>query len=171
VTSLVQSAPTMTAKAAVSILLTFACVIANAVEATGRVVAIADGDTVTVLYSDNHQENIRLAGIDAPEKRQPFGQRSKQNLSTMAFNREVHLDGDKKDRYGRRIAKLIVSGKDVGLEQIRSGMAWHYKKYAREQSPTDRDAYAQAEQSASDRRVGLWADANPTPPWEWRLRR
>lgn len=136
-----------------------------------RVVAVADGGTVTVLYSDNRQEKIRLAAIDAPEKNQAFGQRSMQSLSALAFGHAVTLEGTKKDRYGRRIAKLIVSGKDVGLEQISSGMAWHYKKYARKQSPADRDAYAQVEKSAKDRRISLRQDESPMTPWQWRHRR
>ena len=102
---------------------------AMAATLVGRVVGVADGDTVTVLDSANQQFKIRLAGIDAPEKRQAFGQRSKQSLSVMVMGRDVRVEYQGRDRYGRIVGKVLVEGMDARLAQVRSGMAWHYKKY------------------------------------------
>src|SRR5262245_9242443 len=93
----------------------------------GRVVAISDGDTITVLDDSKTQHKIRIAGIDAPEKGQPFGERSKRNLSALAFQKTVEARCHKKDRYGREVCTVYLAGRDLGLEQIRTGMAWHYK--------------------------------------------
>jgi endonuclease YncB( thermonuclease family) len=135
---------------------------------TGYVVGIADGDTLTVLDASHQQHKIRLAGIDAPEKGQPFGDRSKQSLAAMAFNKNVTVEWNKLDRYGRTVGKVMVNGKDANLEQVRAGMAWWYRDYAKEQSPADRGLYERAEVQARAQHVGLWRDANPMPPWEFR---
>ena len=149
----------------------------------GRVVAVADGDTLTVLDSNNLQHKIRVAGIDAPEKGQPFGDRSKQSLSRAVMGKDVRIEWDKQDRYGRYVAKVRVTpvshpctttGEpcpktlDVGRAQLTVGLAWHFKKYENEQSEEDRLAYAFDEQEARVRKAGLWADADPVPPWDWR---
>jgi endonuclease YncB( thermonuclease family) len=134
----------------------------------GRVVAIADGDTVTVLDESNTQYKIRLTGIDAPEKKQPFGSKSKEHLSSLIFNKQVTVEFSKKDRYGRTIGKITVDGVDANLEQVKAGMAWHYKQYQKEQSVGDRSAYAKAEEVARVENHGLWVDPEPIPPWEWR---
>ena len=138
---------------------------------TGDVVAVADGDTITVLDAGKVQHKIRLTGIDAPEKKQPFGNRSKQSLSDMVFNKTVTVESDKRDRYGRELGKVLAGGKDVNLEQVRAGFAWHYKAYERTQPANDRQAYAAAENEAKAAKRGLWVDADPTPPWEWRHRK
>lgn len=134
----------------------------------GRVVGVADGDTVTILDNSNTQWKIRLMGIDAPEKKMPFGQKSKEALSALVFNKQVQVEFNKRDKYGRTVGKIMVDGVDANLEQVRSGLAWHYKQYQREQSPADRIVYAQAEEQARAAKRGLWADADPTPPWDWR---
>lgn len=133
----------------------------------GQVVGITDGDTVTVLV-DRREVKVRVAGIDAPEKKQAFGQRSKEHLSDCAFGKAVSVQWNKTDRYGRTIGKVVSGGVDCGLRQVQDGMAWHYKAYAKEQTPVDRTAYADAESQASARKVGLWSDPHPTPPWEFR---
>jgi endonuclease YncB( thermonuclease family) len=138
---------------------------------TGNVVGVADGDTITVLDADKVQYKIRLTGIDAPEKKQPFGNRSKQSLSDMVFNKTVTVETVKRDRYGRELGKVLAGGKDVNLEQVRAGLAWHYKAYERTQSATDRQAYADTENEAKAAKRGLWADSDPIPPWEWRHRK
>ena len=149
-------------------------------DVTCVVVGVADGDTVTVLDADKSQHKVRVAGIDAPEKAQPFGQRAKQRMSTLVFGKEVRLEGDKRDRYGRTVAKVWVSPPDcqrcpktldAGLAVLTSGLAWHYKKYQNEQSPEDRERYAFSEDEARSKHAGLWAEANPAPPWEWRKSR
>lgn len=134
----------------------------------GRVVGIADGDTVTVLDVTNTQFKIRLMGIDAPEKKQAFGQKSKEHLSQLVFNKQVSVEYTKKDKYGRTIGKVIVDGVDANLEQVKAGLAWHYKQYQREQSAEDIAAYVLAEELARNESKGLWVDAEPVPPWEWR---
>jgi len=134
----------------------------------GRVVRIADGDTITVLDGANAQHRIRLQGIDAPESHQAFGTQSKNSLSDMIFDREVTVEYDKIDQYGRIVGKILLDGKDINLEQIKAGMAWHYKEYQREQSPTDRDLYAHAEDEARNAHRGLWADADPVEPGAFR---
>lgn len=147
---------------------------------TGRVVGIADGDTLTILDDRNQQHKIRLAGIDAPEKRQPYGERSRQNLAAIAFKKPVVVEWDKLDRYGRLIGKVRVQPPeclacgltlDAGLAQVRQGLAWHYKRYEREQSRDDRTLYANGEVEARQKGLGLWADSDAVPPWDWRRRR
>lgn len=134
---------------------------------TGIVVAITDGDTLKLLV-DRQQYKVRIDGIDAPEKVQPFGSKSQANLGQMAFQKQATAECPKRDRYGRLVCKVFVDSQDVGLKQIADGMAWWYRKYAKEQSPEDRATYEQAETIAKLRRVGLWSETNPTAPWDWR---
>ena len=134
----------------------------------GFVVGISDGDTLTVLDHNRQQHKIRLKGIDAPESHQPFGQKSKTSLAALVFNKEILAECGKQDKYRREICTIIVDGRDANLEQVKAGMAWHYKQYSKEQSPQDRENYEIAEFNAKIRRLGLWADTNPMPPWEWR---
>lgn len=134
----------------------------------GKVVGVLDGDTVDVLDSDHAKHRIRLAGIDAPEKKQPFGSRAKERLSDLVFDRQVQVEWRKLDRYGRMIGKIEFKGADMNLEMIRSGLAWWYRQYAREQSPEDRSIYAEAEEGARKKKQGLWSDLEPVPPWEFR---
>lgn len=134
----------------------------------GRVVGVADGDTITVLDADNVQHKIRLAGIDAPEKKQAFGNRSKESLSELAYDKTVTVETDKRDKYGRQVGKVVVNGQDVNLVQIERGMGWWYRQYQREQSPNDRKLYEAAENAAKAGKRGLWRDADPVPPWEYR---
>jgi len=108
------------------LLLALACT-ANAETITGRVVGVADGDTITVLDGDKVQHKIRLSGIDAPEKKQAFGNRSKESLSALAFDKTVDVETSKRDRYGRQIGKVLVNGQDVNLVQVERGMAWFYR--------------------------------------------
>ncbi len=145
----------------------------------GVVVGVSDGDTITVLDAERQQHKVRLGGIDAPEKAQPFGQRSKENLSRLVFKKEVAVDWTKRDRYGRIVGKVMVQPSDcptcpktldAGQAQLSVGMAWWYRKYAKEQPPEDRGRYEFEEQEARARRVGLWQDPDPVPPWEWRRR-
>jgi len=141
---------------------------ASADTLNGVVTGITDGDTLTLLDEQKQQHKIRFAGIDAPEKVQPFGSKSQANLGLLAFQKQVTAECPKRDRYGRELCKVFVDGKDIGLQQIADGMAWWFVKYANEQAPEDRIAYEQAESMAKLRRLGLWADTNPTPPWDWR---
>jgi endonuclease YncB( thermonuclease family) len=97
----------------------------------GRVVKIADGDTLTVLDRSNRQHKIRLVGIDAPERKQPFHTKSRQNLADLVFGKEVAVEWHKRDRYKRILGKVVLDGQDVNLAQIRAGLAWHYKQYGK----------------------------------------
>jgi len=151
----------------VTVALALACSV-NAETITGQVVGVADGDTITVLDADKVQHKIRLAGIDAPEKKQAFGNRSKESLSDLVFDKTVNVETDKRDRYRREIGKVLVNGRDVNLVQVERGMAWFYRQYQREQSPNDRKLYEAAEDAAKAGRRGLWRDTDPVPPWEFR---
>ncbi len=134
---------------------------------TGRVIGVHDGDTIKVLV-DRTQHNIRFAGIDAPELHQAFGRVSRNNLATAVAGKTVSVEWHKKDRYKRLVGKVLFDGRDMNLEQVSAGMAWHYVEYQKEQSPEDRVLYASSENDARTKRIGLWRDPNPMPPWEWR---
>lgn len=157
-------------------------VVCQAESIFGTVVAVADGDTVTVLDVAKERYRIRVAGIDAPEKKQAFGARSKQSMAQMAFGKPVHIEWSKKDRYGRVIGKVFVAQEDcqrdscpqtldAGLAQLARGLAWHYKKYEREQSSEDRRIYAEAEVVAQKKKIGLWSEENAIAPWDFRHRK
>lgn len=134
----------------------------------GKVINVADGDSITVLDATNTQHKVRLTGIDAPERGQAFGNVSKESLAEQVAGRSVAVEWDKVDRYGRKVGKVLLAGMDSNLVQIKRGLAWHYKQYEREQSPADRQSYAEAEVEARAAKLGLWRDAEPTPPWEFR---
>jgi endonuclease YncB( thermonuclease family) len=134
----------------------------------GTVVSVADGDTLTLLDASKTTHRIRLDGIDAPERKQAFGQRARQSLAALAHGREAVADCPKKDRYGRAVCRVTVNGVDVGLEQVRRGLAWHYVRYAHEQPPETRLDYSRAEQQARSERSGLWSSPSPVPPWDYR---
>ncbi len=153
------------------IILLLICLLPLSVSAetiTGSVVRITDGDTLVVLDANKVQHKIRLMGIDAPEKKQAYGKKSKDNLLTLVAGKYVVVEYEKRDRYQRIIGKIQLNGKDVNLEQINSGMAWHYKKYQGEQSPSDRMKYSTAESEARNAKRGLWHDPEPIPPWDYR---
>jgi len=134
----------------------------------GKVIAVADGDTITVLDGQHAQHKIRLMGIDSPEKNQPFGQAAKQSLSDLVYGRSVSVEWQKLDRYKRIVGKVMVNGQDANLVQIRRGLAWHYKKYEREQEALERVSYSDAEIEARMSNRGLWSGPSPIPPWDWR---
>ena len=132
---------------------------------TGKVVGIADGDTITVLRDGHEQVKIRLYGIDAPESGQPFGKASKQNLSSMVHGQSVQIEVMDTDRYGRTVARIFVDGEDVNAAQLRSGHAWLYRQYCKTWVCGE---WAGLETEARSNGAGLWADKDPTPPWQWR---
>ena len=159
------------------VLLTLLAFAAPAATLVGRVVAVADGDSITVLDAAKARHKVRLAAIDAPEKGQAFGNRSKQHLSDLLFQREVSVQWRKRDRYGRIVGKVMVQSPDcpscpknldVGQAQLSVGLAWWYRQRANEQSPDIRGRYESEELEARARRVGLWRDPAPVPPWDFR---
>ena len=137
----------------------------------GRVVGVSDGDSVTVMDVQKTQHKIRLAGIDAPERAQAYGQKAKESLSDLVFGKSVDVEWSKQDRYGRIVGMITLAGVDINLEQIKRGMAWHYKQYQNEQSPEDRVAYAQSESQARDKKLGLWRDPAPIEPAVFRQKK
>lgn len=147
-----------------TLLLSLAAPLALADQLPCRVVGVSDGDTLTCLTSASRQVKVRLAEIDAPESRQPYGSRAKQALSALAFGKQVVLEVQDTDRYGRTVARVVADGQDVNAELVRQGAAWVYRQYSR-----DRSLIALEEQARAAAR-GLWAlpENERMPPWEWR---
>ncbi len=134
-----------------------------AADFTGRVVGVADGDTITVLHNGKG-ERIRLHGIDCPEKRQAFGNRAKQFTSTLVFGNTVTVQVMDRDRYGRTVGVVLLpDGRSLNHELVRAGLAWWYRKYAPDDEPLK-----QLERDARGAQRGLWADHHAVPPWERR---
>lgn len=152
----------------------------HAAPRTCLVVGVTDGDTLTARCPGTggyERLKVRLDAIDAPEKRQAFGARAKQALSRLVFAKEVELDCQKTDRYGRAVCSVRVAPAsapqgpktlDAGLAMLTLGMAWWYRAYAHEQTPQARGQHEFAEAEARAKKIGLWRDASPVPPWEWR---
>jgi endonuclease YncB( thermonuclease family) len=140
---------------------------ANAAELRGRVVGIADGDTLTLLTDQREQVRIRLAEIDTPERRQPYGDRARQALAALTFGRAVEVEVVDTDRYGRTVGRVRAGAEDVNAELVRRGAAWVYRRYSRDPS------LLRLEDDARAARRGLWAlpAAERVPPWEWRAAR
>jgi endonuclease YncB( thermonuclease family) len=153
---------------AITLSLILAHSIALADTLTGRVVRVTDGDTIVVLDSAKAQHKIRLTGIDAPERKQAFGTKSKEHMSDSVAGKFVVVEYNKRDRYKRILGKVLLDEEDMNLEQLKAGLAWHYKKYQKEQTLTDRKLYSKAEIKARKAKRGLWHDPDPTPPWEYR---
>jgi len=131
---------------------------------TGKVVAVADGDTVSVLRDGTTTVKIRLNGIDCPEKKQAFGTRAKQFTSSLAGEKQVKVIEKGQDRYGRTLGEVILEdGRSLNHELVRAGMAWWYRRYA----PKHKELEA-LEKEAREAKAGLWADADPVQPWAWR---
>jgi endonuclease YncB( thermonuclease family) len=135
---------------------------AMATEWTGTVVGVSDGDTLTVLNTQKRQVKVRLVEIDAPEKKQAFGEQSKQSLSEICFKKIAIIDDKGYDKYKRTLGRVHCDGVDANLEQVRRGMAWAYKQFLTDQS------IAVQEQAAKSSSTGLWSEVNPTPPWDFR---
>jgi endonuclease YncB( thermonuclease family) len=135
----------------------------------GKVVDVHDGDTVTVMDANGKKFHIRLQGIDAPELKQSYGAASQANLSRMVLDRQVTIVWTKMDKYKRTVGTIMLDGRDINIEQVKAGLAWHFKKYADEQEPKDRVTYARAEEEARAVKLGLWQEANPTPPGDYRV--
>ena len=130
-------------------------------ELAGPVVAILDGDTIDVLI-DRQPVRVRLAQIDAPEKRQAFGTRARQALAAMVFQKRVTVAEAGRDRYGRVLGTVFISSQNINAAMVEQGMAWVYQQYAKDQ------VLFALEVDARKHGRGLWVDANPVPPWEFR---
>ncbi|MFA6311473.1 MAG: thermonuclease family protein [Sterolibacterium sp.] len=143
----------------------------------GQVVRVADGDTLTVADGRHRKIKVRLVGIDAPEKDQPFGRESRAHLASLVLGKTVDVEWDKRDSYGRLIGRVLIApsacpacdkSRDAGLAQISAGYAWWYRGESRELAYADKSRYALAENAARARHGGLWAAPAPMPPWQWR---
>lgn len=134
----------------------------------GKVINVHDGDTVTLLDQNNKKTTIRLQGIDAPELKQAFGAAAQENLSRMVLGKQVTIYWTKVDKYRRTVGTIMLDGRDINIEQVKAGVAWHFKKYEDEQPPVDRRTYAAAEQQARTAGLGLWSDAKSIAPGDWR---
>lgn len=134
----------------------------NAYTLDGKVVWVVDGDTLHVKDRAGRRYKIRLSGINAPEKRQPYSQKSKRHLISLAYDARVRVHWQKRDRYGRIIGKVIAGGRDINLAMVKAGYARWYRRFAAEQSKVDRLIYRHAENSAKRLRRGIWA-RDPRP--------
>ena len=134
---------------------------AHAAEFTGRVVKVADGDSITVLIG-KQQERVRLLSIDCPENKQPFSSKAKALTSDMCFGKHVVVTWETRDRYGRVLGEVLVDGKSVNRALLEAGMAWHYREYSKDPK------LQKLEDDARAAKLGLWADKEPIAPWEWR---
>lgn len=131
----------------------------------GKVIGIKDGDTVEVLDDHNKTTILRLAEVDCPEKKQPYGNAAKQFTSNTVYRKTVSYIITNKDRYSRSVAKVYYKSKYLSAEIIKNGMGWQYKKYSRSKE------LALLEQNARASRIGLWEDPNAIAPWDWRKAR
>jgi endonuclease YncB( thermonuclease family) len=129
---------------------------------TGQVIGVTDGDTISVLRA-GRREVVRLLGIDAPERRQAYGERAKQHAAALAFGKVVAVEAPGRDRHGRLLAEVrLPDGRSLNQELVRAGAAWWFRRYSTD--PT----LARLEAEARGARRGLWSDPAPVPPWEHR---
>ena len=152
----------MNTKVLLSSLMLFSALWLHAEEISGKVIKVADGDTLTILTSSKEQVRIRLASIDAPEKSQDFGNVSKKSLNSMCYGANANVVVQDTDRYGRKVGVVYCNGIEVNLEQVERGLAWVYIKYAKEQK------YFDAESRAKNKKIGIWSMDNLIPAWEFR---
>lgn len=128
---------------------------------SGQVIKISDGDTITILHNKT-QIKVRLFGIDAPEKKQDYGQKSRQFLASLIAGQVVEVEPKGKDRYKRTLGIILYKGQDINAQMVLNGYAWAYVKYSR--------IYVDQEKTAREKKLGLWQSSDPAPPWEWRKR-
>lgn len=144
-------------------------------EASGSIAVepghVFDGDSLIVHDAQGRELEVRLHAIDAPERGQPFSARSRSNLDALVRAGELRLTEVTTDRHGRIVGTIETAGRDLGLAQIEAGLAWHFTRYAHQQSEGDRRAYERAQRKAQQAGRGLWRDAEPEPPWAYRSER
>lgn len=153
----------------IALLFLFLCIsgVVTAAEIVGKVVRVSDGDTIVILTDDKAQHRIRLAQIDAPESKQPWGAKSKQALIDKIAGKMARVAVTDTDRYGRSIGTVFVNGVNINTDQVARGNAWVYRQYLTDMS------LLQVEKQARESKRGLWAlpDAQRVAPWEWRKRK
>jgi endonuclease YncB( thermonuclease family) len=143
-------------------------VVNNAAHLNGKVAHISDGDTFIVESADGKKTTVRIHAIDAPELSQTFGAESRENLRALIANQEVEIRKYDTDQYHRMVGSVFFNDKDIGLEQIKGGYAWHFKQYQKQQQPEERTAYTAAEEAARSAHLGLWRDGSATNPQNYR---
>ncbi|AZN35416.1 thermonuclease family protein [Iodobacter ciconiae] len=135
----------------------------------GVVIKVKDGDSLVIRDDQNQERQLRLAFIDAPEYSQPFGSEARRNLDRWVSQKHVQAQVVDTDRYQRRVVVLQLGNTDINGEQIKAGFAWHYQHFAKgKQSSADFERYQSLEQQARQGRLGLWQEARPVPPWDYR---
>jgi len=140
-------------------------VVAGSSPFTGKVISVSDGDTITVLKNNNEQVKIRLSGVDCPEGGQAYGKKAKSFISSMVFKKSVTVEPETTDRYGRTVAMVLTDGRNLSEQLIARGYGWVFRKYC---TWAFCDDWLRLEEKARLARIGLWADDNPVPPWDWR---
>lgn len=136
----------------------------------GKVTKVVDGDTLDIIDGGVSKRRIRLKGIDAPERNQAFAIESTRSLALMTTGKEVIVEWEKIDEHDRLVGRVLIDERDICLEQIRAGMAWHFKRYQHEQTAQEQELYDRSENEARSARRGLWADSKPVEPWVVRAR-
>lgn len=132
---------------------------------TGKVINVADGDTITILTQNDEKIKIRLAGIDCPESFQVHGEKAKQYLTSMVDGKRVRIEPETVDQYGRTVGMVLVNGANINEQIVSNGHGWVFRKYCTADYCKD---WLKSEEKARKAGAGLWQDANPKPPWEWR---
>ena len=131
----------------------------------GKVISVADGDTITVLLPHYNQIKIRLSAVDCPESGQAYGRKAKKFTSKMVYGKQVTVKPVTTDRYGRIVAMVYHSGANLSEQIIANGYGWVFRKYCKWAFCND---WLRLEKNARDRLIGLWRDKHAMPPWEWR---
>ena len=134
----------------------------------GKVIKVADGDTITILNSQNKQIKIRLYGIDAPEKAQDFGNVSREYLANLVAGKNIDATVIDIDRYGRSVSRINIDGKEVAEEMLKSGLAWLYTYYCK---IPECKQWKELETQAKTAKIGLWSNPTAQEPWKWRKER
>ncbi len=141
----------------------------------GTALDVQDGDSFLLRAEDGRRIRVRVSGIDAPERAQPWADVSRRHLGDMLRGHRIRLEPVKQDVFDRTVARVIVIDgdppeRDAGLAQVEAGLAWHFSRYRADQSADDARRYARAERDAQARGLGLWRDPSPEPPWDFRAR-
>jgi endonuclease YncB( thermonuclease family) len=136
---------------------------------------VQDGDSLVFRGADGTRTRVRVAGIDAPEKTQPYAEASRRHLRALLRDQRIRIDPIKRDPYGRTVARVWIldpeqGPRDAALAQVEAGLAWHFTRYRADQTPAEFARYARAEQTARRVRAGLWRDDSPEAPWDFRAR-
>jgi endonuclease YncB( thermonuclease family) len=141
----------------------------------GAALDVQDGDSFLMRADDGRRVRVRVNGIDAPEKHQPWADASRRHLGELLRGRRIRLEPVKQDVFDRTVARVVVVDadppeRDAGLAQVEAGLAWHFKRYRSDQTDEGFARYARAERDAQARGLGLWRDATPEAPWDFRAR-